>query len=139
MEYIVYVDKKKRIIIAVITILATLFSIGMVVSEKMKSANYVSTKATVVNASNDLEYNSNIDGSWIYWVTYSFDVNGKTYTATKQEFDIFQKNVGDTAYIRYDPNNPEILENTLLQNTGIVLTLFFGLISVFLISSLRKN
>jgi len=34
MEYIVYVDKKKRIIIAVITILATLFSIGMVVSEK---------------------------------------------------------------------------------------------------------
>jgi len=131
--------RKQQIIIAIITILATIFSIGIVISNKVKAAKYVRTKATVVQSVTDVEYNSNIDGSWIYWVTYSFDVNGTTYTATRQEFSIFRKSAGRTAYIKYDPNNPEILENTLLEKTGVVMTLFFALVSAVLISNMRRK
>lgn len=123
------VGRKTRIIIAVIVMLAALFIIGIAIKDIIKSANYVRTEATVINTINH-------DG---YWVTYSFDVNGTTYSAKRQEIGIIRKIAGNKANIRYDPNNPERLENKALQQTGIAFGLFYAMFSAILFLSLRKN
>lgn len=131
--------RKQQMIFAIIGILATIFSIGITITNKVKAASYVRTKATVVQSALNSEYNSNIDPSYIHWMTYSFDVNGKTYTVTRKEMGLSRKVVGDTAYVRYDPNNPEILENIAAEKGGIIATLFFGTFSAILIASMRRN
>ncbi|NMB33567.1 MAG: DUF3592 domain-containing protein [Clostridium sp.] len=128
-------DKKQLSVILFIGIIATLFMVGIVIFSTVQSTGYVRVQATIIDISSDRQSGHSAS----HWVTYEYNANGRNYRGTRRVFSKLGKNIGDIKYIKYDPSNPEKLENTLLRGTGIVLTIFFAAFSMGLIFLARKG
>ena len=121
------INRKLSFIVAIIGIIAALFAAGVFVFIKIQASGFVKVKAVIVDVSTETE-----ESSAAYWVTYAFDVNDRTSKAIKQVFSKKGKNIGDTVYIRYDPENPETLENTYAERASITVAIILTAFSAFL-------
>lgn len=77
--------------------------------------------------------------TYSHYARYEYDIDGTRYTATKQFFFKSSKSLGDLETIRYNPDNPEEIENTFLANSLISVSIFFGVILLFLIAIMKRN
>lgn len=131
------IGKKQIIIIAIIVFLATLFFIGVVVVKKNSYSKYLNVEAEIESVTTELSGSSNQSRS--HYITYKYEVNNEYYSAKRQVFSKNFKKAGDIDIIRYNPEDPNQIENTLLINTSIVLVVFFLAWNVVLLISIRRT
>lgn len=95
--------RRFRLVMGMI-VLDVAFLIGIValIKTHTECAGYVKTEAEIVSVGKPGDDDI---------VTYSYIVNGETVKSSKKELFGSSKNVGDRVTVRYDPQNPTVLED----------------------------
>lgn len=114
-----------------------MFFIGVVVVKKISYSNYLNVEAEIESVTTELSGSSNQSRS--HYITYKYEVNNEYYSAKKQVFSKNFKKAGDIDIIRYNPEDPSQVEDTLLINTSIVLAVFFLVWDAVLLVSSRES
>jgi len=126
--------KKQRKITAVIVFFTILFLLGVVVIKKISYSKYLGTEAEIVSVTTET-----IGDSDIHYVTYKYEVDDKYYLTKSQVLFKSFKKEGKKVIIRYNPEDPNQIEDTLLTNTGIVVSVLFLVLEVVLLISIRRT
>ena len=110
-----------------------LFIAGVVllIGAKIKCAKYIKTEAVVVYVEKAGKHDT---------VTYSYKARGETVETVVKQVFWTTKQEGDHVTVRYDPNDPETLENTGENTLLLVLMLAFGVsAAVSTIAMIRRQ
>ena len=110
--------------------LLVLICVGINLLSLNKYKSYISTEATVVDAYKIAD--DDYSGDSRSYAMYEFEHEGNTVTAQKRVFSRFAHKVGSVETIRFDPADPQKLENThsrlfywLCAGGGIALAIAF--------------
>ena len=116
--------------IAVGFVLLALICVGLNLISLNKYKSYISTEATVANVYKSVDDDNSGDSR--SYAEYEFEHEGNTITARKRVFLRFAHKVGSTETIRFNPTDPQNLENTyslvfywLCAGGGIALAIAF--------------
>lgn len=107
----------------------------MVIAKEVEYSKYIKVKAQIIDIYNEKARTS----SGKHIIKYEFKVDEKTYNPSKQVLFTLGYFFRSSEIIRYNPKNPEEIENTSLVNTGIFMAAFFGIICSLLILTVYQN
>ncbi len=91
--------------------------------------NYIETEARITDV---YMVGTTPDSNGKYYAEYQYEADGITYTGKKQIFNSFGKFEGKNEIVRYDPEDPTTLENTLLKATLFTVFAFLSLLTALL-------
>jgi len=129
---------KKIIGIVILCCIAGIFIIGgMVALELKKVSKFEPTEAKIINAITNPSTGTTC--SRPNFVVYEFEISGEKYQATKQVFGDAVNRIGKTERIKYNPQNPEEIENTYKIRAGIIAISFFTVFLFVLMLSLKSK
>ena len=120
-------------VVAVIAAVAMLLFIWIIVIQNIRYSEFVKVESKIINLSTKSGTKSKNKMTFSHIITYEYEYEGKTYSASKQVFSKAGKKIGTFEVIRCNPNNPQEIENTLLTNVSLACAIFFGVISLALI------
>ncbi len=125
------VDKKILKVISIILIIIFLLLSGAFVYNKIKYSSYKEVEAKIISVDSRYGTATNPD-SRTHYVTYKYMAEGREYTAKRQVFTKTGKKEGKTEKIRYNPENPSEIENTMADAALAGMILFTGVFTVLL-------
>lgn len=132
-------SKSQLKLITIIVAIIMLFLLAVVIEQKIKYSSFEKANAEIVEIFSKSGTSSSTNMTYSHFVRYEYDINGTRHTGTKQFFFKSSKRLGNLETIRYNPDNPEEIENTFLANSLISVSIFFGVILLFLIAMMKQN
>ena len=132
------IDQKTRTVILVICLLVTLVFTAVFGILKTKYAAYSTVDATIVETYTKTGTGKK-SSSKSHFVVYEYQADGETYTAKQQVFSKMGHREGRVETIRYDPQDPAVIENQLLVSTIGFFAGFLALFTVLLWFVIRKG
>ena len=105
-------------------VLFTVFIIRVIHDSSFKKAEATVARVYMVGTTPDS------DGK--YYAEYEFELDGERIVAKKQIFGKFGKTEGKTETVRYNPDDPTELENTMLKYSVLIAAGFVALITLLL-------
>ncbi len=117
---------------------------GYLISEFIKTKDYIKISSTVKNVGHYQVRNSD-DFSTYYYADLVYDYNGKSYEYRKTlHMFLFYPKVNSKVTIYIDPNSPTLVRNTWVTSLGVIIIIFllifhFGMIKAYLVRKKQLN
>lgn len=119
-------------IVIIVSVFAVVYNAVIVYNSDLKYISYKNVEATVTG----VQAAAYADGKSYYSATYSFTIDGATYSCSSPltaDFDEYK--TGDVATVRYDTKNPN---NCFLDSSsGVWSYLYLGISCVILIIAIK--
>lgn len=107
----------------------------LLVTDLVKTKDYVSVDAALERVSTEYGKGTKSNMMQFKYANYSFEYQGKEWQASRPTFFLDNDDVGKIKTIRFNPNDPTILENTAFRFAEIVLLIF----SIFSVVAVRRS
>jgi len=109
--------KQKAIFYTNIICIILIVGIGAIIAINLYNTwDYKKVEAEIIKIRTSTSYNTpNYRNT--YYITYKFELNNEKYQIVKKSLVEPEKEVGDTVYLRSNPDNPEEIANNSFLNT----------------------
>lgn len=109
--------KSKAVFVVTICCFALIVLTAIILgADLMKTSDYRKVRAEIVKIS-DKNQNKSGNHVYSYFITYEFEFKGEKYQVSKSSLIEIDKKVGDLEEIKINPDNPEEMKTSVLQNT----------------------
>ena len=134
------IGKKQIKIIIFITFIVTIGFTIFGITNKLKYAEYNEVDAKIVDIKVEIN-KKNSNHSVKRFIKYEYEVDGKKYISSKRisEVGIVIKNKEKLETIKYNPQNPNEIEDTYTTKTAFGVAIFFAIIGILLAITLKKQ
>ena len=115
------ISRKTAIIFISIATIISLIFVGSFLKNKYDYTDYIKTEACI--SKTILKYQGT-NKTPVRYVIYNFTVDDKAYEVEGRVFNHWFKKEGNIVFIRYNPSNPNQIENKYLITTKVGMALF---------------
>lgn len=125
-------DRKTQYFGLVMIVILFILMVFLLVSDLIKTSNYVSVDAVLTNVSESYGNSSRTKMMRYKEAHYTFEYEGKTYHASRPTFFEKDSAAGKELVIKCNPDNPEEIENIAFRGAEMALSvvLVLGFLAV---------
>lgn len=125
---------KVWIILAIFSFLMFLFFGMYSIKDYIYTSRYIKVEAIITNVWTS---SSSYDDTYSIYRDFTYQYDGNNYSGTQEV--LLGSQVDKKINIYIDPENPSKYKNTYISNVTIGMTLFFGIVTLFVVSSCAKK